>query len=128
MVDIDSDTNEVCYQITHSGIDDPAAAHIHQAASDANGGVVVDFDVATNGLAGCVTGDAAIVTEILANPGIFYVNVHNEAFPAGAIRGQLASGTLPATGTNLTLVLLIAGIAFIAAGGVFYTATARLRG
>ena len=130
VVDIDSDTNEVCYQITSSGTtEDPAAAHIHQAASDANGDVVVDFDWATNGTAGCVSGDAAVVASILADPSGFYVNVHTSEFPAGAIRGQLtgATGELAQTGTNLTLILLVGGAGFIAAGGLFYTAMLRTR-
>ena len=127
-VDIDSDTNEVCFQITHSGTEDPVAAHIHEAVSGDNGGVVVDFDWATNGGAGCVDGDPAVVSSILADPSGFYVNVHTAEFPAGAIRGQLmASGGLAQTGTNLTLILLVAGAAFIAAGGTLYIGVARAR-
>ena len=133
-VDIDTDTNEVCFVIVSSGTsEDPAAAHIHEGASDVAGGVVVDFDWATNGAgggaAGCVAGDAAVVASIVADPSGFYVNVHTGAFPAGAIRGQLsaATGELAQTGTNLTLIILLAGVAFIAAGGMFYTAMARVR-
>ena len=130
VVDIDSDTNEVCFQITVSGLtEDVAAAHIHEAASGANGGVVVNFDFDSNGLAGCVAGDAAVVSSILAGPSGFYVNVHTGEFPAGAVRGQLSgsTGELAQTGTNLTLILLLGGAGFIAAGGLFYTATVRTR-
>lgn len=129
IVDIDSDTNEVCFQITHSGIEEPVAAHIHQAASDANGDVVVDFDWATTAGSGCVAGDPAVVSAILADPSGFYVNVHTPDFGAGAIRGQLAgsTATLAQTGTNLTLILFVAGAAFIAVGGMLSITVARTR-
>jgi hypothetical protein len=40
--------------------------------------------------AGCATADPAVVTDLLANPTGYYVNVHNAEFRAGAIRGQLS--------------------------------------
>ena len=73
------------------------AAHIHQGAADAIV-VVVDFDWENNPGADCVTADPAVVSEILANPSGYYVNVHTPEFSAGAIRGQLvvAVGGTPA--------------------------------
>ena len=38
----------------------------------------------------CATADAAVVKDILANPGGYYVNVHTADFRPGAIRGQLS--------------------------------------
>jgi hypothetical protein len=34
--------------------------------------------------------DADLIMEIRQNPENFYVNVHNDEFPGGAVRGQLS--------------------------------------
>ena len=117
---IDLDTSEVCFTITFDGIEDPVAAHIHEGGADVNGGVVVDFDWPNSLGDGCVAGDAAVVSAIVADPSGYYVNVHTAEFPAGAIRGQLATAVLPDTGSNLTLFLLLAGAAFTAGGAIVY--------
>lgn len=80
---------EVCFDITVSGVDTILAAHIHEAPVTDPGPVVVSFDVPTNGLNGCVAADPELIKEIRQNPGDYYVNVHNAAFPAGALRAQL---------------------------------------
>ena len=123
VVAIDSDTSEVCFTITSEGIDPVVAAHIHEGGADVAGGVVVDFDWPNSLGDGCVTGDAAVVAAIVADPSGYYVNIHTGEFPAGASRGQLVAATaeeLPATGSNLTLFLLLAGVAFIAGGAIVY--------
>jgi len=79
----------VCFDIRTTGVDDIVAAHIHEAVAGVNGGVVVNFDVATNGLAGCVVGDLATLDAIRSNPAGYYVNVHSLEYPGGAVRGQL---------------------------------------
>lgn len=75
--------------------------HIHKGAAGVAGGVVVNLI----GLGGPFTGGkltgtypigATTAAELLANPELFYVNVHTAQFPGGAIRGQLSpvSGTV----------------------------------
>ena len=94
---IDGSTDTLCYVLNVDKIETATAAHIHEGRPGSNGPVVVNLaapgdgdaaDCLTEGEAGKFTGGAT-VQEILANPGDYYVNVHNSEFPGGAIRGQL---------------------------------------
>ncbi len=86
---------EICFIIETDGLSSPVfAAHIHTGPAGVNGGVVVNFDWASNGdadsAAGCVTADAELIKEIRQHPDQYYVNVHNPSVPSGAVRGQLS--------------------------------------
>jgi hypothetical protein len=90
-VTLNSDKNEVCYDLTLTKLDDATAAHIHEGAAGKDGPVKVAFDAPKSGSAkGCKTADAAVVKDMMANPANYYVNVHNTAHPKGAVRGQLS--------------------------------------
>ncbi len=101
---IDGDPLTLCYTIEVDSIQtvpvgEGMAAHIHEAGMGENGDVVAvlagpedgnSADCLTEGEKGKFpTGEAGIVARILANPGNFYINVHNPEYPNGAIRGQL---------------------------------------
>jgi len=97
----DTISNTVCYKLETENIDAPTMAHIHEGAEGASGDAVVTlFSGGENVDEGCVTPEsritrstnqeATIIETILANPSDYYVNVHNETFSGGAIRGQLA--------------------------------------
>jgi CHRD domain-containing protein len=86
----------VCWEFTNvANIAVPNRGHIHKAAAGSNGGIVVDFfnvAVGTQGpLTGCTTAvlTRELLNDIIQNPSSYYLNLHNEPFPAGAIRGQL---------------------------------------
>jgi hypothetical protein len=88
---------KLCYGLQVVKIGTPQAAHLHKAAVNANGPIQVGLNPPTTGLAGasagCTTVSLALANAIKANPGAYYVNVHNSAFPNGAIRGQLFKAT-----------------------------------
>jgi hypothetical protein len=95
--DINTDTNQVCYKLTTTGLtESPNKGHIHQGAKGVAGDVVVDLDIAAKGLENCVTGDAAKVAAVVADPAGHYVNLHTASYPAGAVRGQLSATSTPA--------------------------------
>jgi len=104
-VTVDAGLNRICYTIAVTGVTLPAAAaHIHVGAAGANGNVVVPLTApdASGKASGCVSNVAAdLIVAIAANPAGYYVNVHTSDFPAGAVRGQLASlvSTPPAAAT-----------------------------
>ncbi|HEX7878596.1 MAG TPA: CHRD domain-containing protein [Candidatus Eisenbacteria bacterium] len=82
---------EICYTLTWDGLDGATAAHIHRAPIGEAGPVVVPLEVSDTGSSNdCITIDKDLAREILQNPDMFYVNVHNETYPSGAIRAQLS--------------------------------------
>lgn len=94
---LNSGQEEICWELTVNDIMPPNRAHIHRGEAGTNGGVEVFFfdtviptpiPVPEN-LSGCVDVPRSLIKEIRSTPESFYVNVHNEQYPAGAIRGQL---------------------------------------
>ncbi len=81
----------VCYTLSVADIGPARAAHIHKAPAGAPGPVVVPLTAPTSGSsAACADIDRDLAKAILKHPEGYYVNVHNSAFPAGAVRGQLS--------------------------------------
>ncbi len=90
----------ITWFITAFNIDPISADHIHRMTNPppprGNGPVTVDFSAS---LIGGPIADADLVN-VLADPTRHYVNLHNAAFPGGAIRGDLPE---PATFGALAL-------------------------
>ena len=87
---------KVCYTLVAVDIGRPTAAHIHEGRPGVAGPIVVELNTPTKVAdavffsRGCEQIDATLSRALKAHPSRYYVNVHNNRFPAGAIRGQLS--------------------------------------
>jgi hypothetical protein len=80
----------LCYTLGVGSLASPTMAHIHRGAAQASGPVVVALmNPAQNISDACMPVAPALLSEIIANPAGFYVNVHTKTHPGGAIRAQL---------------------------------------
>jgi hypothetical protein len=90
-VTLDPDKGEVCYELHVANIQEATAAHIHEGAMGKDGPVKVPLDAPKTGAAkGCTPAEAPVIIAIMQTPDGYYVNIHNAAFPKGAVRGQLS--------------------------------------
>jgi hypothetical protein len=87
----------LCYGLQVVKIDAPIAARLQKGAVGKNGPIAVPLNAPSTGAAagstGCKTLSATLANAIKANPGAYYVNVHTNPYPNGAIRGQLFQAT-----------------------------------
>lgn len=123
VVTLDPSSGTVRFAISVANISAPTMAHIHVGGPTVAGSVVINFNPTfTNNLAvGTVTAAETLINQILANPGGFYVNVHNADFPAGAVRGQLQANATASTKFTFPVFARAPG-----AAGTLYKTDARI--
>jgi hypothetical protein len=96
VVRIDEETGDITYRVVAvklpGSVTSSPGAHIHVGSAGDTGGIVQALDLTgrENGLvaAGTAT-NPTLAAAILANPAGYYVNVHTDVCPGGAVRGQL---------------------------------------
>jgi hypothetical protein len=85
--------DELCYGMELRSLDPPATAvHIHRGEFGSVGEVVFSLDVGvgTGFSFHCDRGvDSEQLAALHADPTAFYVDVHNDAYPDGVMRGQM---------------------------------------
>jgi hypothetical protein len=85
---------KVCYTLSVMGIKPATEAHIHQGAKGQTGPIVVPTDQSSFNpprptSSGCEAISNQLSNNLRQSPSNYYVNVHNNPYPDGAIRGQL---------------------------------------
>ena len=95
-VRVDPGEGRVCWELYARAIEQATAAHIHRGEAGTAGPPVVPLTTpgADGRSSGCADVEPALAQEIAARGYAFYVNVHTQAQPAGAIRGQLRGGAI----------------------------------
>jgi hypothetical protein len=95
VITLNQGQGEVCFDLSWAEIDGTVtAAHIHIGAATVAGPVVVGLFAGafegTDSASGCVAASEELIKAIRQDPASYYVNIHSDVFPAGAVRGQLS--------------------------------------
>ena len=81
---------KLCYDVEYRRLAPVTMAHIHAGAAGKAGDPVVTMKLDPDEyIKGCTPVAVELAAALLANPGDYYVNVHTNELPKGAIRGQL---------------------------------------
>lgn len=105
-ISINAGLSTLCYSLSWQGVggeseaaDEVWGGHIHNAPAGVNGGIFIHLFGApheaataypgTFEVSNCMTVDRSLLVAVLAHPDQYYLNIHNDEFPAGVIRSQL---------------------------------------
>jgi hypothetical protein len=89
-VRVNQATQQVCYSVDFRNVPNVTMAHIHRGAPGVAGPPVVTLHRSSpRAFQGCARVGRALARNLVGSPRAFYVNVHNNRFPDGAIRGHL---------------------------------------
>jgi hypothetical protein len=87
---VDTASKQICYDFSVSGVATPLMAHIHRGSKYDNGPSVVTLLTGPGAeMQNCVPWTEKWLSEIVAHPNDFYVNLYTTEYPDGALRGQL---------------------------------------
>jgi hypothetical protein len=91
MITLHQGGSDVCATISVDGLaGEVTGAHIHEGRAGTAGPIAVTLPAPTSGSAeGCVGTSTSIVDALATGTRAFYVNVHTDEFPDGAVRAQL---------------------------------------
>jgi hypothetical protein len=90
--DVEVHKAKVCYELEVERIKPATFAHIHRGGPNVAGPIVVKLKAPTDGSSeGCKAISKTLSKNLRDHPGRYYVNVHNEPYPDGAVRSQLHS-------------------------------------
>ena len=88
--DVEVHKAKVCYELEVERIKPATFAHIHRGGPSVAGPIVVELKAPTDGSSeGCKAISKKLSKKLRDHPWRYYVNVHNDPFPDGAVRGQL---------------------------------------
>jgi hypothetical protein len=91
-VTLGSKTGTVCFFADTANISTPlTGVHLHRGLRGAAGQVIVDLHGPSNDpdVSGCLNLDRDLVRDISRHRDNYYIDMHNEELPDGALRGQL---------------------------------------
>ncbi|MCX5158921.1 CHRD domain-containing protein [Streptomyces sp. NBC_00264] len=87
--------DRVTFALTWNGIGRPTRGHLHRGRPGSDGGVKAELfgtamPASVNSAAGQTSMSSAVLArQLRTDPGGFYVDLHSEEFPGGAVRGRL---------------------------------------
>lgn len=85
-------TAVLCFRISLDYVAPTNAGHVHLGARGTNGPPVVNLYSSTGEdgrIADCVPADPVTIDGLIKKPRDYYVQLHNEGYPLGVVRGQL---------------------------------------
>jgi hypothetical protein len=92
---VDSGEDQLCWNLYARQIDTATAVHIYRGAAGIAGAPVITLTTpgADGHSQGCMPIDEAMFRELAMRGHEYYVSIHTQAHPDGAIRGQLRGGS-----------------------------------